>query len=251
MKIPSNLHVRRNYRDLALALSDCLSCRDHSRQRETSRGFSLLELMIAMSVGLIVLGAVYSVFTLQNKQFANQDVAVEMQQNARMAMDIITREIRMAGYNPTRTGSGSILPTGSGSLMPDPISTTYVGIRNAAADTISFALDINGNGDLTAGSANPNENIVYDRYESPSGSGIYALGRTSNGNKQPVIQYLDSLGFEYFKADGSAATDLANIRTIRVTIRTIAAKPDPSYTTNNGFRTYTLTSTVTSRNLGY
>jgi len=233
-------HVRRNYRDIDVALSDCGSCRYHSGQRENQRGFTLLELLIAMSVGLIILSAVYSVFTLQSKQFANQEVAVEMQQNARMAMDIITREIRMAGYNPSRT-----LTNCSGSLTGS--STTCVGIRNASANSISFASDLDGDGDLTADPTNPNENIIYDRYLS---SNIYALGRTSNGTKQPVIDNLDLLGFSYFNDSGGTPTDLVDIRKIRVTIRIIAAKADPLYTTNGGFRTYTLVSDVTPRNLG-
>ena len=34
-------------------------------------GFSLVELLIAMAVGLVVLGAVYSVFIIQNKTFSS------------------------------------------------------------------------------------------------------------------------------------------------------------------------------------
>ncbi|MCG6535747.1 MAG: prepilin-type N-terminal cleavage/methylation domain-containing protein, partial [Syntrophales bacterium LBB04] len=68
-------HERRNYQDLDVAVLECGSCRHYSGQRRVPRGFTLVELIIAMAVGLIVLGAVYSVFTLQNKHFANQEVA--------------------------------------------------------------------------------------------------------------------------------------------------------------------------------
>src|SRR3972149_10474097 len=86
-------------------------------------GFSLVELMIAMAVGLVVLGAMYSVFTVQNKTFGNQEEIVAMQQNVRAGMDMVTREIMMAGYNPT---GGT----------PEP------GIVTAGADSITFTMDI-------------------------------------------------------------------------------------------------------------
>ena len=67
------------------------------------RGFTLLELLIAMVVGLVVLGAVYAVFTMQNTQFSNQESQTEMQQNARIAIEMMTREIGLAGYRDLLT----------------------------------------------------------------------------------------------------------------------------------------------------
>lgn len=207
--------------------------------RGHATGFSLVELLIAMAVGLVILGAMYGLFTIQNKQLSNQDVIAEMQQNARMAMDIISRELRMAGYNPS-----GILTRCTGTTTT---AATCVGIKNAGANTISFTVDINGNGSLTAGSANPNENIVYDRYLS---SGVYSLGRTSNGVKQPVIEHLDLLSLSYLDENGNTTTTLQNIREVQITIRTIASKMDPTYPVNGGYRTYALTSKVAVRNLG-
>ena len=222
-------------------LQERSACRRGRIPRDPSRGFSLVELLIAMAVGLIILGAMYGLFTIQSKHLGTQDVVAEMQQNARMAMDMVSREVRMAGYNPsgTLTRCTGTTPTAS---------TTCVGIRTASANSISFTTDLNGNGSLTAGSANPNENIVYDRYLS---SGIYSLGRTSNGVKQPVIEYLDLLSFTYLDASGAATTNLASIREIQITIRTIASKMDPAYTVNGGYRTYTLTAKVAPRNLAF
>lgn len=212
------------------------------RERGRSSGFSLVELMIALSVGLVVIGTAYTLFFTQNKQLGTQELISEMQQNARAAMDIVSREVRMAGYNRNKT---SPLPKCTGTTST---AATCAGIKNAGANTISFTADLNGNGDLTAGSANPNENIIYDRYSS---SGVYALGRTSNGTKHPLIEHLDFLGFDYFDANGTATTNLANIREVQITIRTVVARPDPSYTVNNGYRTYTLIARVAPRNLAY
>ena len=72
----------------------------HHPSPESDRGFTLVELMIAMAIGLVVLGAMYGIFTMHNKTFGTQEQIAEMQQNARATMDMMTREIRMAGYNP-------------------------------------------------------------------------------------------------------------------------------------------------------
>ncbi len=61
-------------------------------------GFTLVELLIAMTIGLIILAALSSTFLMQRKIYDVQEQIVEMVQTARAAMDMMTRETRMAGY---------------------------------------------------------------------------------------------------------------------------------------------------------
>ena len=61
-------------------------------------GFSLVELIVAMVAGLIIIGAAYSIFLGQERTMSKQDKIVEMQQNVRAAMDMLSREVMMAGY---------------------------------------------------------------------------------------------------------------------------------------------------------
>jgi prepilin-type N-terminal cleavage/methylation domain-containing protein len=62
------------------------------------KGFTLIELLVAMVLSFILIGAVYGTFTSQQKSYTVQDQVAETQQNARMAMNILLRDIRMAGY---------------------------------------------------------------------------------------------------------------------------------------------------------
>ncbi len=63
-----------------------------------SKGFTLIELLIAMAISGIVAGAIFTAFKSQQKSYLIQDQVAEMQQNLRAAMDIIARDVRMAGF---------------------------------------------------------------------------------------------------------------------------------------------------------
>ena len=199
---------------------------------ESVCGFTLVELLIAMAVGLIVLGAMYGVFTTHNKTFSTQEQVAEMQQNARAAMDMMTREIRMAGY--------------------DPLGSAGPGIVIATSSSINFTLDITSTSGPDApdgDTSDPNENITYSLY---TADGIQKLGRKSSAGavNQPVAEHVQSLEFEYWDASGTITNTVADIRRIQVALTVETAKPDPDYAPNGGYRTYTLTSGITPRNLG-
>ena len=79
----------------------------------SARGFSLVEVMVAMALGLIVLGGAVLLFR-QGADLTNTvTLRAEMQQNARAAMNLIARDLSIAG---TGVAAGGIqLPSGSGS----------------------------------------------------------------------------------------------------------------------------------------
>ena len=67
-------------------------------------GFTIIELMVSLVLSFILIGAVYGTFTSQQKAYTVQDQVAEAQQNARMAMNMLVRDIRMAGYGMPDTG---------------------------------------------------------------------------------------------------------------------------------------------------
>jgi prepilin-type N-terminal cleavage/methylation domain-containing protein len=62
------------------------------------KGFSLIEMLIALVIGAIIIAGVYRTFTTQQKTFTVQEQVSEAQQNARAVMDLMARDIRMAGF---------------------------------------------------------------------------------------------------------------------------------------------------------
>jgi type IV pilus assembly protein PilW len=141
--------------------------------------------------------------------------------NARASMDMMASEITMAGYNP----AGAV----------------FSGIPYDSSKLQLYA-DLNGNGVLTDSS----ENITYT-YDAANKR---IVRNTGNGN-QPFAENIQALNFEYLDSQGNPTTVTANIRQIRLTIIVQSSKPDPYYTPNSGYRTYSLKSLITPRNLAY
>ena len=194
-----------------------------SKNKES--GFTLVELLIAMTIGLIILAALSSTFLMQRKIYDVQEQIVEMVQTARAAMDMMTREIRMAGYDPTGAGFDGIT-----------YSTSQLQIRS----------DLDGSGSTDG----TNENIRYAYYDEHSSYPYQIKRKTGGGYFQPFAENIQSFTFEYLDNSGGTTTTTADIRQIRITIKARTSKADADYSANNGYRTYTLTSFITPRNLG-
>ncbi|MEE8261362.1 MAG: PilW family protein [Gammaproteobacteria bacterium] len=61
------------------------------------RGFTLVELMVAMTIGVIILGAVAQVFVTSRSTFALEGDLARLQENGRFAMEFIGQDVRMSG----------------------------------------------------------------------------------------------------------------------------------------------------------
>jgi len=223
-----------------------------------SSGFTLLELLISMTIGLVVLGSVFSSFTTQKKSYELQEQITVMEQNIRVPLDFITRDLRNAGYNPTED-----LTTGTSvGLVPD----------GAGADDIIGTVDDNSD---TTGT---NETVRYSfTGEDSDGDGVLDGGEDTDGdgildagdiqrNGQPLVSNIMSLRFRYYDSTGTeittlpvTGTNLANIRVVQVSIIARTEREDLTFMSgsdidgdpNNGTcRTRTLTSRVRTRNIG-
>ncbi len=70
----------------------------HQTIFEKKHGVTLIELLIALMLSGILISVLYRGFITQQKNYTVQDQVAEMQQNVRIAIDQMTKEIRMAGY---------------------------------------------------------------------------------------------------------------------------------------------------------
>ena len=66
--------------------------------KHSGSGFSLVELMIAMVLGLILIGGMVSIFSSNHSSSRLNHAIATIQENARFALDVISRDVRMAGF---------------------------------------------------------------------------------------------------------------------------------------------------------
>ena len=62
------------------------------------RGLSLVEIMVALTLSLILLAGVVQIMASSKKTYRVADAASRMQENARFAMEFLSRDVRMAGF---------------------------------------------------------------------------------------------------------------------------------------------------------
>ncbi len=180
-------------------------------------GFTLIELLAGILITGVLLAALYYVFTSQQEAFSAQEQVAEMNQNIRGALDLMTREIRLAGYKTS--------------------TETFNGIQTAASNSIRVLADLDRNGD-TSGA---NEDITYT-YD----AGTMQIWR--NDVSLPIADNITNLSFSYTLIDGSVTpspSNLANIRKVTITVAARTTHPDKA----GLYRTISLTTDVTPRNL--
>lgn len=74
------------------------------RARKSQRGFSLIELMISITLGLILMAGVLSIFFSSKVTYLANEKTARLQENGRVALDFITHDVRSAGYNGCARG---------------------------------------------------------------------------------------------------------------------------------------------------
>ena len=67
------------------------------------RGFTLIEILIALLIGLFLLGALLTIVQTNRAVFGNQNKLAQLQDGERMALTMMTDVIQSAGYFPDPT----------------------------------------------------------------------------------------------------------------------------------------------------
>ena len=198
-----------------------------ARSRQRSRGFSTAEVLAGTALTMMLMTAIYSVQRAQTMAFAAQNVYSESQNVTRTVIDLMTRELRMATYDP-----GTALTTSPGPSCPG----VKQGIVEATPSKLHFKQDLTGDGSLIS----PGEDLVYDVLGS-------ALRRT-DGSALPVTIVTGvpagGLNFRYF--DGSnppveliptgtppslTSSQRDCVTKVRITVRANLTNPDPNNST--------------------
>ncbi len=155
-------------------------------------GFTLIEVMVAMTIMSVVMVMVISVTTSLNRSNTTQNVAAGVQQVTRAGVDIMSRHIRMAGLNP--------------------LNITPIGFVEASPTKIRFKYDTDASGTIET---NANEDVAFLWNANKQ----LILQRDGNADSnRSLVDHVDNLTFRYLDADNIETSDLSAIRTIEISL---------------------------------
>lgn len=78
------------------------------------RGLSLLELMVALALGLLIVAGVSAFFLQSKRNFLQDELITRMQENARAAMDVLVHDLQMTAFLGGMTDGGLTIQKDAG-----------------------------------------------------------------------------------------------------------------------------------------
>nr|MBI3612918.1 PilW family protein [Nitrospirota bacterium] len=163
----------------------------------SDRGFTLIELMISVSIFAVVSAAAFSVLIASQKTATMTDQTVQIQRNVRLAMDLIARDLRMAAFgNPAAgtAGCAQQLTATNSAAGPDSIQMVTVDqqvgtlaaaytsgnaaitVNNLPAGVLAAADVITLEGTVLASTSLPAGNILTLSSVQSAGSPTFSIG---------------------------------------------------------------------------
>ena len=162
----------------------------------SNRGFSLIEMMIAITIGMFILVAMVLAYTSGKQTYRVQENLSRVQENGRFAIETIARDIRMADFNGCYSKSININNT----------------VNTATSFTYNFNQGLQGN-EATSGSAwtpaldasisgaspSPKGGTDVITIRTAQGTGVYVTQQPSGSNLTAAdVQVGANNGFSQF-----------------------------------------------------
>ncbi len=179
-------------------------------------GVTVVELIVALGISGIFLSTVHGFYLLHQRVFMREIARLDVQQDCRLALDFIVRELRLSGARPVQNAD----------------CDGFERLPAAEEARVTLQYDFRG---ARFGSApdgcpdDPSERITY-LYDSDREMIRRASG---GGSPQPFISGVPSGGFtlRYFNRDGTElvpgldAAERADIRLVEVSVQTTRVRP--------------------------
>lgn len=141
-------------------------------------GLSLIELMVAVAIGMLVVLVILGLFITSNKNYIQDNTYTRMLESGRSAMKYLTRDIRMAGFWGRVLDTAAVTnTTGTPSICGvsiDAVNPVQI-VNNATATTANTEFDCIATSDFRAGT----DVLMIKRTQ---GVSTLATSATNNGN---------------------------------------------------------------------
>lgn len=108
----------------------------------TQRGLSIIELMVGIAVGLFIVGGATKMFVEYLNSSRNSMLGVRLNQDLRVAADLVARDLRRAGF--WRSSASGVWSSTTTSVLPNPYNTVAT-----PSNGITYSYDKGGNTTVT------------------------------------------------------------------------------------------------------
>jgi len=217
---------------------------DQTDRQAASRGFTVVELLVALGLAAVVFGLMVSFFANMSRSTTTQNAAAAAQQTARAGVDFMAQELRLAGLDPLNGAGAGI----------EEISSVGTKIR-FTSDSCNVKIGDSGTCENPVPDGNvdgKNERVTY-WYD--AGSRVlrrYLYEGTLDQISRPLLEQVEPNPgnvplFKFLDRDGAEITDNNNrgdIRTVLITLTVL----EPAGRSKTVERTYS--SRVRLRNIG-
>lgn len=158
--------------------------------QNTKKGFTLVEVMIAMAISTVVFGSIFAAYDSQQKLYITQEQVAGMQQNLRLGMYFMERDLRKAGLeepmaNGTKSGLFGVTDIRYRNIN-DNVAAPGVGFSS-----LQFSFDENNSHTLGA-----NETVTYSVFDG-DGDGNFDLALNDGTGRQMMAENIEALAFAY------------------------------------------------------
>lgn len=175
---------------------------DRSGALSAMAGFTLVELLIALTVAVVIIGAACSTYMVQQRYFGNQRLVMRAQQNLRGALLIFEQELRMIGYDPEDSGGFGVV---------DVRRYDVIQYRQCSLDgqpALYYTYDVDENGLLDDRNQGRNQEHAKFRISDVHNDGHICLTWDNGGGRFPLAENIQAIGFAYaIDRDGDGNCD--------------------------------------------
>lgn len=200
--------------------------------RQDQRGFTMVELIVAMMIASVLVVLVTRFFGSQNRTYQGQISLAEQRGGLRASLDLVQRELRTAGYDPTGMGFNGI-----------------------AFDTTKLVIKADHNGDGDLGDADELIEYSFDSQHNTLYRTAYPQGcsTTTTVTKQEVIDDIVLFEWEYLDDNDNPVTSPVaedDIRKVGVSVEARNNTVNGAVASRDGNQKSLLNVTVSPRNMG-
>jgi len=188
---------------------------------KSNKGVTLIELMIVMVIAAVLVAGIYSLFMTQQRSYFVQDQVSGVQQDARVALDIMARDIRMAGA--MIGGQGFNIHGAQFAVTPDNGSASTGGTPATSPDRITVA----GAADQFMSGGNPVTVSSVDVSAQDVTLGVYNPV-TDTWSDADIGSFFDDTGTKSFVSfEGDAMNALYQIQPSGINGQILTLNPTP------------------------